>query len=300
MKTLENIVKAVRRHLPFLGEEKPLVSVINLHGVISADETGRKGLSLKRMEEVIEAAFKPSSLSAVALSINSPGGSPVQSRLLFEEIRRHAKEKDVPVLAFIEDIGASGGYILAIAGDEIYADDSSIVGSIGVISGGFGFQEAIARLGIERRVYTSGENKSTLDPFRQEDPADIARLQKILDELHKHFIALVKERRGEKLPDGEKDLFSGAFWAGEQALELGLIDGNARLNEFVRERFGKDVKVKRYAPGSGSLLKRLMSSRARSSELHSNGTMASSAGLVDPAELLATLEDRAMWARFGA
>lgn len=294
MEKKKNWFAKIWSRLPIVGEKLARISVIDLHGVISAASSGgQKGLSLSRLEDVIEDAFKPSELAAVALSINSPGGSPVQSRLIFEEIRRRAEEDKIPVLAFIEDVGASGGYILALAGDEIYADESSIVGSIGVISGGFGFHEAIARIGVERRVYTAGENKSTLDPFRREDPADIARLETILGDLHEKFIALVKSRRGDKLSD-DKDLFSGAFWAGEQARDLGLIDGNARLNEFLTARFGKDAKIKRYSPESGSLLKRLLGAR-------SNAVLAEAAppGLVDPDALLTTLEERALWARFG-
>lgn len=278
------------RALPFVGEAKPLVSVIELGGVIGEAGAGRKGLTLKRLEKSLEAAFKPSSLKAVALAINSPGGSPVQSRLILSAIRRMAAEKDVPVLAFIEDVGASGGYILALAGDEIYADDSSIVGSIGVISGGFGFHEALKRVGVERRVYTAGENKSMLDPFKPEDPADIARLEGILLELHEQFIDLVKGRRGDKLR-ADADLFTGAVWTGPQAVENGLIDGTAQLGEFLRTRFGKDAKIKRIAPESGSLIKRLLS-----------GGDAQSAGLsslIDAEELIAAGERRALWARYG-
>lgn len=278
------------RALPFVGEAKPLVSVIELGGVIGEAGAGRKGLTLKRLEKSLEAAFKPSSLKAVALAINSPGGSPVQSRLILSAIRRMAAEKDVPVLAFIEDVGASGGYILALAGDEIYADDSSIVGSIGVISGGFGFHEALKRVGVERRVYTAGENKSMLDPFKPEDPADIARLEGILLELHEQFIDLVKGRRGDKLR-ADADLFTGAVWTGPQAVENGLIDGTAQLGEFLRTRFGKDAKIKRIAPESGSLIKRLLS-----------GGDAQSVGLsslIDAEELIAAGERRALWARYG-
>ncbi len=276
----------VIRAVPFFGSADPLVTVIELNGVIGAGGPGRKALSLQRLEKAIAAAFKPSKLAAVALAINSPGGSPVQSRLILNEIRRHATQKKVPVLAFVEDVGASGGYILALAGDEIYADESSIVGSIGVISGGFGFVEAIEKLGVERRVHTAGENKSSLDPFKPEDPEEVKRLKSILDELHDQFIALVRARRPGKLAD-DPDIFSGEYWTAPKAQDLGLIDGTAQLGDFLRSRFGKDVKVKRIALESGSLIRKLLS----------GGDAAG--GLVDADELLAAAERRALWARYG-
>ncbi len=291
MPLLPESVKNLWLKLPFVGESPPLVTVIELNGVIGEMGAGRKGLTFKKLEKAIETAFKPGSLKAVALAINSPGGSPVQSRLIMSAIRRLAKEKDIPVLAFVEDVGASGGYILAIAADEIYADESSIVGSIGVISGGFGFPEAIKKLGVERRVYTAGENKSTLDPFKPEDPEDVARLETMLAELHEQFIALVKERRGDKL-SSDPDLFSGRFWTGATAAEKGLVDGTAQLGDFLRDRYGKDVKVKRISPESGSLLKRLMGGEAGASGFETPA-------LIDADDMLAAGERRALWARFG-
>lgn len=272
--------------MPFIGPSDPLVTVIELNGVIGGGGPGRKGLSLQRLEKTIEAAFKPGSLAAVALAINSPGGSPVQSRLILNDIRRRAAEKNVPVLAFVEDVGASGGYILALGGDEIYADESSIVGSIGVIAGGFGFVEAIEKLGVERRVHTAGENKSTLDPFKPEDPEDLTRLQGVLDDLHDQFIALVRARRPGKALDDPK-IFSGEFWTAPKALELGLIDGTAQLGDFLRARYGKDVKVKRMSPEGGSLLKKLLS----------GGDVGAS--LFDADALVEAAERRALWARYG-
>lgn len=285
-----NPLKQFWRALPFTGKAGPFVTVLELNGVIGAMGPGRKGLSLRKLEKAIEAAFKPGDLDAVALAINSPGGSPVQSRLIFSAIRRLAKEKDVPVLAFIEDVGASGGYILALAGDEIYADDSSIVGSIGVISGGFGFEEAIRRLGVERRLYTAGENKSQLDPFKPEDPEDVVRLKAILDDLHAQFIDLVKSRRPEKLAD-DPEIFSGAFWTGPKAREKGLVDGTAQLGDFLRARYGKDVKIKRMSPDSGSLLRKLLSG--------GDAAIGSPPSLIDADAFLDAAERRAMWARFG-
>ena len=290
MSILTDRLKSFWRALPFTGDSKPLVTVLELAGVIGDLGAGRKGLTLKRLEKSIETAFKPKRLDAVALAINSPGGSPVQSRLILNAVRRCALEKEIPVIAFIEDVGASGGYILALAGDEIYADESSIVGSIGVISGGFGFHEAIRRLGVERRVYTAGENKSMLDPFQPEDKEDIARLEIILNDLHRQFIDLVKSRRGDKLKD-DADMFTGAIWTGPEAASRGLIDGTAQLGDFLRARYGKDVKIRRIAPESGSLLKKLLSG--------GEASLSGAPALLDAEELMAAGERRALWARFG-
>ncbi len=290
MANFSDKIKAIWRALPFFGGKDPLVTVIELSGVIGGAGPGRKGLSLQRLEKSIDAAFKPGGLSAVALAINSPGGSPVQSRLIYGAIRRCAKEKGVPVLAFVEDVGASGGYILAIAGDEIYADDSSIIGSIGVIAGGFGFPEALSRLGVERRVHTAGDNKAMLDPFKPEDAEDVARLQETLDDLHVQFIDMVKSRRSGKLKE-DADIFSGAIWTGPKAQEKGLIDGTAQLGDFLRVRYGKDVRIKRISSESGSLLKRLLSG--------GDAQAFPAAPLIDADTILDAVERRAMWSRFG-
>ncbi len=302
MTAMTDLLKPLRgvwRALPFTSSAKPLVTVIELNGVIGeAGGPGRRALTLSKIQSAIDAAFKPEGLKAVALAINSPGGSPVQSRLIHNAIRRAAKKKDVPVLSFIEDVGASGGYILAIAGDEIYADESSIVGSIGVIAASFGFPEALSKIGVERRVHTAGESKSQLDPFRPENPKDIERLKTILDDLHRQFIALVKERRENKVND-DAETFSGAFWTGPAAKDRGLIDEIAQLGDFLPHRFGEDVKVKKISPDRGSLLKRLLGGEARrgsgSMDLASQGA----AGLVDPDAVLAAIEARALWARYG-
>lgn len=284
MANLFSPVAKLWRRLPFAGNQVPKVNVIELTGVIGQVGPTQRGLTYAKLERVIESAFKPKRLAAVALLINSPGGSPVQSRLIHSAIRRAAVKNGAPVLAFIEDVGASGGYMLALAGDEIYADESSIVGSIGVIAAGFGFQEAIARLGIERRVHTAGESKSQLDPFRRENPDDVERLKRILDEIHQQFIALVKERRGAKLY-ADTDIFSGAFWTAGPAKERGLIDGTAHLGEFLKARFGEDVKVKKIAPQRSSLLMRFLGGEQR--------------GAIDPDALIGAIEARSMWARYG-
>lgn len=222
----------------------PIVTAIRLSGVIAASGMGRRGLSLESLAEPIERAFAPKDVSAVALIINSPGGSPVQSALIAGRIRQLAAEKSVPVLAFVEDVAASGGYWLACAADEIIADPASVVGSIGVISAGFGFQEAIAKLGVERRVYTSGTSKSMLDPFRPEKPEDVEHLKGLQEEVHDGFRQWVRARRGPRL-DGQDEaaLFSGAFWSGARGKELGLVDRLGDIRSTLRERFGEKVQI---------------------------------------------------------
>ncbi len=226
------------RFFPFL-RRGPVVSVLRLHGMISA---GRgPTLNDAALAPLIERAFRRGRPRAVALVINSPGGSPAQSSLIAARIRRLAEERRVPVYAFVEDVAASGGYYLAMAADEIWVDENSIVGSIGVISAGFGFQDFIARHGIERRIHTAGRSKSFLDPFRPEQEEDVARLSAIQDEVHRSFIARVRARRGAKLADTDR-LFTGDVWVGESARELGLVDGVGHLVPKMKERFGKEVR----------------------------------------------------------
>jgi signal peptide peptidase SppA len=226
-----------------LRSRPPLVPVVRLSGVIGGASLRGSGLSLHSINPALERAFKLRGAKAVALAINSPGGSPVQSALIAERIRGLAKEKKLPVLAFIEDVGASGGYWLALAADEIFADASSIVGSVGVIHAGFGFAEAIERLGVERRLHTAGEHKSLLDPFRPEKPEDVERLKVILRELHVGFKSTVRARRGERLKGTDGDLFEGQIWTGRGALEVGLIDGLGTLHAVLKARFGEKVRL---------------------------------------------------------
>jgi len=228
---------------PFI-KNPPLVSVVRLTGMIGSG--GRSTLNDAAVAPILEKAFRRGKPAAVALEINSPGGSPVQSSLIAARVRRLSEETKVPVFAFVEDLAASGGYWLAVAADEIWADDSSILGSIGVISSGFGAHVLLARQGVERRVYTAGESKSMLDPFRPENPEDVARLRVILGDLHENFIAHVKARRGGKL-NSESDLFTGEIWAARRATALGLIDGIGHLKPKMQDRFGKKVKFRRYA-----------------------------------------------------
>jgi serine protease SohB len=219
----------------------------------------------------------------------------VQSRFIYERIRTLATEKSRKVFVFIEDVGASGGYLLALAGDEIYADASSIVGSIGVISGAFGFVEFINRLGIERRLYTAGEKKSTLDPFKPEDPEEVGRLKRILEIIHDEFIALVKERRGQKLAGGGHNLFTGEFWTGRQALELGLIDGIMDIRTKMRALYGEEVRLKLVSAERGLFRRR----GTGVGGFHGLEQATNSAGGTLVRDAISALEERAMWAKYG-
>jgi signal peptide peptidase SppA len=237
---------------------------------------------------LLERAFSINGAKAVALVINSPGGSPAQSHLIFKRIRTLSEEKKLPVLAFVEDAAASGGYMIACAADEIYADPSSIVGSIGVVSAGFGFHKLIERFGIERRVHTAGENKAILDPFRPENPDDVERLKDLQRRIHDLFVDLVRSRRGPRLDETNGELFSGAFWVGAEAIDLGLIDGLGDIRTVMRGRFGEKVRFRMIEPARPPLVGRLLGRR-----------IPGQVGLVDPAEALGVLEERASWSRLG-
>lgn len=268
-------------------EPPPTVAVLRLSGVIGGFGPLRSGLSLAGLAKQIDQAFKMPRLQAVALAINSPGGSPVQSALIAKRIRALAQEKELPVIAFAEDVAASGGYWLACAADEIYADESSIIGSIGVISSGFGFQELLRRIGVERRVHTAGEKKSLLDPFRAEDPKDLERLTAIQGEIHDNFKEEVRARRGERLKSDDETLFSGEFWTGRRALQLGLIDGLGDLRQVLRARYGEKLRLK-VVEGAKPWWRRRFSLEAR---LPAPGDWASA--------LITAAEERALWSRFG-
>lgn len=273
-----------------LRRRLPTVAVLRLHGVLAAQAPGpfRPALNLAAFAGPIEAAFKLPGLKAVALSINSPGGSPAQSALLHDRIRTLADEKAVPVYAFVEDVGASGGYWLACAGDEIYANASSIVGSIGVITSTFGLHEAIRRLGVERRLFTSGERKSLLDPFLPERPEDVERLRNLQRELHETFKAHVRKRRGARLKGSEEELFSGEFWTGQKAVELGLVDGVGEMRQAMRLKFGDKTRFRVVQPGKGWLQRRLGVGSASQPD---------PGAWIDGA--IAAVEARALWSRFG-
>ena len=273
------------------------VPVLRLSGVIAASGSPLSGntLSLSGLAGPIERAFSASKLPSVAVVVNSPGGSPVQSNLIFRRIRALATEKKKRVYVFCEDVAASGGYYIALAGDEIYADPSSIVGSIGVISAGFGFDRAIDKLGIERRVYTAGLSKSTLDPFKPENPEDVERIKALQRDVHDVFIGAVKERRGALLKGSDSELFSGAFWSGPRAVEHGLIDGIADVRTKMRELHGDKVKLRVIPMGPKGLLSRLRAVPALDAGQLSPGNLA----LIDPAQAISAIEARLLWSRFG-
>jgi serine protease SohB len=272
--------------------DRPVVPVVRLTGVIGFSTPLRPGLSLASVARTLDRAFAMRRAVAVALAINSPGGSPVQSHLIFRRIRELAKEHKRQVIAFVEDAGASGGYMIACAGDEIVADPHSIVGSIGVVGGSFGFDKLIAKIGVERRLYTSGEHKAMLDPFLPENAEDVERLKKLQRDIHEDFIALVKSRRGLKLKGPENDLFSGEYWTGRKALELGLVDAIGDLHSVLRERFGDKVVTPLVSVERGLLGRRLLGV-VPSAAAQIGGQL----GLAE--DLISALEARALWARYG-
>ena len=229
--------------LLFWRRKRPVVPVVRLSGVIAASGGRRRGLSLEGVEPQLKKAFSIKGAKAVALVINSPGGSPVQSSLIGQRVRDLARKANVPVLAFCEDVAASGGYWLAASADEIYVNPASIIGSIGVVSAGFGFDRAIDRIGVDRRVYTAGDNKMILDPFQPEAESEVKRLKSLQQEIHRQFIDYVVDRRGAKLTGEHDDLFSGAFWTGAAAVDLGLVDGIGECRRLVTERFGDNVDL---------------------------------------------------------
>jgi serine protease SohB len=277
--------------LPARWRGGAVVPVVRLSGVIGAVTPLRPGMSLAGVSRILERAFSIKGAKAVALVINSPGGSPVQSRQIYQRIRQLAAEKNKRVLVFVEDVAASGGYMIACAGDEIFCDPSSIVGSIGVVGGTFGFVDLIKKVGIERRLYTSGENKAQLDPFLPENPDDVARLKQIQREIHDTFITLVKDSRGARLKGEDGYLFTGEYWAGERAVKLGLADSLGDLRTVLRARYGDKVQMPVIAPPTG-----LLSGIAG----RKPGAGAAWPGFPGFSEdLISALEERAIWARYG-
>jgi serine protease SohB len=268
----------------------PVVPVVRLNGVIGIASPLRPGLLLSTIARSLERAFDTRHVRAVALVINSPGGSPSQSHLIFRRIRQLAEEKKVPVLAFVEDVGASGGYMLACAADEIICNEFSIVGSIGVVGASFGFQELMEKVGIERRLYTSGDRKAMLDPFLPEKADDVKRIKAIQQDIHEHFIALVKERRGTKLNGSDKTLFSGEFWTAKKGIELGLADSIGDLRSVLRERFGEKVHTPLISAERSLFGRRLPG-------VSLADVVTRQPGLAD--DLISALEIRAMWGRYG-
>ena len=263
-------------------KKKKIVSHLRLTGVIGNIGKFRQGIEYSGQEDIIKKAFSVKKALAVAITINSPGGSPVQSHLIYKFIREQAKKNKKKVIIFTEDVAASGGYLIACSGDEIYANSSSIIGSIGVISASFGFKNLIEKIGVQRRVYTAGKNKSTLDPFLDEKEEDIIRLKNIQLELHQDFIDVVEESRGSKLNKNSGiELFSGEFWTGKKAKELGLIDGLGNADQILREKFGDEVEIKKFGKPKGWLAKKLSSSQDHADKL------------------ISILEERSIWQRYG-
>ena len=264
-------------------KKKKIIPHVRLTGVIGAAGKFKQGMDLSGQRNILKRAFSVKKIKHVAISINSPGGSPVQSHLIFSYIRQLADKNKIKVLIFAEDVAASGGYLISCAGDEIYANSSSIIGSIGVISASFGFKDLIKKIGIERRVYTAGKNKSTLDPFVEEKEEDIKRLKSIQLELHADFIKVVESSRGLKLKDPEKNnIFTGEFWTGKSALDLGLIDGIGNADQVLKEKFGDKVIIKNFEKPKGFIARKLSSS------------------IQDPVDRFANiLEEKSMWQKFG-
>ena len=290
-----NLLARLKEYLPArLRRDVPVVPVVRLSGTIGAITPLRPGLTLAGVAKTLERAFAMRHARAVALVVNSPGGAPVQSRQIYLRIRQLAAEKKLPVLVFVEDVAASGGYMIACAGDEIFCDASSILGSIGVVGGSFGFQELIRKIGVERRLYTAGEHKAMLDPFLPEDPDDVARLKALQREIHALFIALVRQSRGARLKGADDVLFTGEYWAGETSVSLGLADAIGDIRSTLRARFGEKVLTPVIAPASG-ILAGLLGRKSPGA-----GSLASLEGIPGlPDELISALETRAIWARFG-
>ena len=262
------------------------IPTLRLSGIIGQAGMFRSGFTLNTLNKLIEKLFSDKKSPVVALIINSPGGSPTQSSLIAERIISKSKEKKKKVLAFVEDVAASGGYWLACAADEIFVDQNSVVGSIGVISPGFGFVELIKKIGVERRVYTSGKSKSFLDPFKVEKKEDIDKLKTIQEQIHENFISYVKNRRGLKLKENQQnEIFSGLFWVGQKAIDLGLADEMGSIYEIINKRFGKKAKIKIIDQKKSFIQRRLSSSFPDS--------------IIDTDKVIEKLEEKALWSRYG-
>ena len=269
----------------------PVVAVVRLSGVISQSGMFGGRINMESVAPVLQRAFRQPGLKAVALEINSPGGSATQSALIHNRIRALAAERDVPVMAFVEDVAASGGYWLATAADEIFVDNNSIVGSIGVVYSGFGFHEALGKLGVERRLYTAGEKKSLLDPFQAVNPVDLDRLRRVQEGIHDNFKALIRERRGARLTVADPDLFSGEFWLGSKAIGLGLADGTGDIRSVLRERYGRKVILRKIGRRRGWLSRRLRPGLFLAGDGEDAGSLTG--------DLIGAIEARLWWSRYG-
>lgn len=283
----ENETDAPKRpwYKRLFGNEGPLIPVVRLQGVISSElKPGR--LNIASVAPMLKKAFSIKRAPVVVIVVNSPGGSPVQSRLIATHIRQLAAEHEKKVIVFVEDAAASGGYFIATAGDEIIADPSSLVGSIGVIYSGFGFVAALDKLGVTRRLYTAGKNKSTLDPFLPEKPEDVERIKRLELDIHEVFIDYVKSRRGGKIALPDDAVFTGEFWTARRGLEMGLVDGLGDLHGTLRERYGKDFRIKPISQKKGWL------------QLPGFGLSAIAPGDL-AGDAMARIEDRFLWSRLG-
>ena len=269
----------------------PVVTVVRLAGVIGQSGMFGARINMETVGPALQRAFRQPGLKAVALEINSPGGSPAQSALIHNRIRALAAERDVPVMAFVEDVAASGGYWLATAADEIFVDENSILGSIGVVYSGFGLHEAIGKLGVERRLYTAGEKKSLLDPFLAVSPDDLDRLRRLQDGFHDNFKEQIRARRGARLAESDPDLFSGEFWLGRKAIGLGLADGIGDIRSVLRERYGRKVVMRKIGRPRGWLARRLRPGLLLAGEGEEAGSLAG--------DLLGAIEARLWWSRYG-
>jgi len=270
----------------FLFNNSVIIPTIRLSGVIGQSGFFKSGLTISSLNKLIDKLFSNKKSPAVALIINSPGGSPTQSSLIADKIISRAKEKNKKVIAFVEDVAASGGYWLACSADEIFIDQNSVIGSIGVISPGFGFVELIKKIGVDRRVYTSGKSKSFLDPFKPEKKEDIRRLKVIQEEIHENFISYVKKRRGSKIKHAkESEIFSGLFWVGQKAIDYGLVDGMGSIYQILRKKYGDNVKIKFIDQKKTFIQKKLTSQNNFS--------------LIDTNLLIEQIEEKALWSRYG-
>ena len=272
---------------PIIRKSDPIVCIINLNGVIGSVGFGRKGINLNDLESPLKRAFNKKGVDAVVLKINSPGGSPVQSEMISRRIQQLSEEKGVPVFSFIEDLAASGGYWLACSADEIYVSSMSIVGSIGVISASFGFNQLIDKIGVERRIYSQGKNKSMLDPFKPEDPEHVERLLTLQEDIHQSFKEFVKDRRKDKLNDIDENLFNGDIWTGNQAKDIGLVDDIGDMRSVIQEKYGLKTKFIEIPLKSGLIQKTL------------SGTYSSESKEVKAVnEILSSIEERIMWSKY--
>lgn len=287
------LLDILRPVLPKKFREKPVViPTVRLSGPIMFSQNYKPTLSIATAAGPLKKAFSIKDAPAVAIVVNSPGGSPVQSNLIFKRIRALAEENDKKVIVAVEDVAASGGYMIAVAGDEIIADRSSIVGSIGVISAGFGFTGLIEKLGVDRRVYTAGKNKMILDPFQPEKKTDIQYLKNIQLEIHEMFVDLVKSRRGDLLAKDKEEIFSGRFWTGETGQALGLVDRIGDLRSYIKETYGEKAEIKVIGSGGGLFNRPKPNGVSADMNLETIG-----AGFAD--EVISKAEERALWARYG-